>query len=170
MLKILINLIILFLLLSCTKGQTVELPKGVMIKDKLAPKLQLKDLDGKEFNLNSVKGKWVLVHFWASWCGPCRKEMPTIVKLKQAVKGENIHIVLINTAENEDTIFSFLAGVAPDLNSLMDPDGSVTEIWQPRGLPASFFVDPEGKIRYLALGGRPWDSAEYINFVNKLKP
>jgi hypothetical protein len=58
--------------------------------------------------------------------------------------------------------------VAPDIVPLMDSDGAVTERWQPRGLPATFFVDPEGRLRYLALGGRPWDTPAYLGFINGL--
>lgn len=148
----------------------MDLPKGLMLKNKPAPALKLKNLDGQEFDIQKARGKWLLVHFWASWCGPCRREMPTLLQLAKEVDSNYIEIVLINTAENEETIFSFLAGVAPDLDSLSDPDGSVTEIWQPRGLPASFFVDPQGQIRYLALGGRPWNTADYLNFVKGLRP
>ena len=79
-----------------------------------------------------------------------------------------LEIVVINTAESEDKVFAFLAGVAPDLNPLMDRDGLVTERWQPRGLPATFLVDPSGRLQYLALGGRPWDSPDYLKFLQKL--
>ena len=79
-----------------------------------------------------------------------------------------LEIVVINTAESEDTVFEFLAAVAPDLNPLMDNDGLVTERWQPRGLPATFLVDPDGRLQYLALGGRPWDTPIYMKFLSKL--
>ena len=62
----------------------------------------------------------------------------------------------------------FLATVSPDLSTLMDRDGLTTAGWQPRGLPSSFFVDPAGRIRYLALGGRDWSSPEYLNFLRQL--
>jgi len=58
--------------------------------------------------------------------------------------------------------------VAPDLNTLMDPEGFTTEDWQPRGLPSTYFVDPEGNLRYVALGGRPWNEREYLEFLNGL--
>jgi hypothetical protein len=75
---------------------------------------------------------------------------------------------VINTAESEDTVFTFLAAVAPDLVPLMDSDGLVTERWQPRGLPATYLVDPEGRLRYVALGGRPWDTPPYLDFLKRL--
>ena len=147
----------------------VQLPAGIItLEGKNAPPLQLKNMDGEPFDLVKSKGHWVFVHFWASWCGPCRKEMPTIQTMATQLPADKLEIVLINTAESDDTVFSFIGIVAPDLTPLMDYDGSVTEVWQPRGLPSTYLVDPQGKLRYLALGGRPWDKSEYVQFINKV--
>ena len=146
-----------------------ELPKGLLTLDgRDAPPLVLKNMDGDTWDLSEARGHWVFVHFWATWCGPCRKEMPTIQAIFPKFEPQQLEIVLVNTAETEDTVFGFLASVAPDITPLMDEDGLVTERWQPRGLPATFFVDPEGKLRYLALGGRPWDTPEYLDFIKQL--
>ena len=146
------------------------LPAGIIAVSppRAAPALVLSDDSGKPYNLNNSRGKWVFVHFWASWCGPCKREMPSISLLKELFANPQLHLVLINTAETEDTIFSFLGATAPTLTTLMDADGQVTEIWSPRGLPATFLVDPHGQIRYMALGGRPWDTAEYQSFLKSL--
>ena len=146
-----------------------ELPKGLLTLDgRDAPPLVLKNMDGETWDLSEARGHWVFVHFWATWCGPCRREMPTIQAIFPEFDPQELEIVLVNTAETEDTVFGFLASVAPDITPLMDEDGLVTERWQPRGLPASFFVDPEGKLRYLALGGRPWDTPAYLDFIKQL--
>ena len=75
---------------------------------------------------------------------------------------------MINTAEDEDTIFEFLAALNVELNSLMDVDGMVTEVWKPCGLPTTFLISPNGEIRYQAIGGRDWGKTEYIDFVEHL--
>ena len=145
------------------------LPKGIMKLDgRAAPALLLEDMDGQTWDIDKARGRWVFVHFWAAWCGPCRREMPTIQAIYPQFDSAELEIVVINTAESEDTVFEFLAAVAPDLNPLMDKDGLVTERWQPRGLPATFLVDPAGRLQYLALGGRPWDSPDYLNFLKHL--
>ena len=157
------------LLLLAWQVTAAELPKGILTLDgRDAPPLQLKNLDGGSWDIREARGRWVFVHFWATWCGPCRREMPTIQAIFPQFDSKELEIVLINTAESEDTVFVFLSGVAPDITPLMDNDGLVTERWQPRGLPATFFVDPEGKLRYLALGGRPWDTPEYLDFIKSL--
>jgi len=134
----------------------------------LAPDFTLHDVDGEKFELEEARGRWVFLHFWASWCGPCREEMPAIQKLADAVKSEQFQIVMINTAEDEDTIFEFLAAIDVELNSLMDVDGMVTEAWKPRGLPTTFLISPKGQIRYQAIGGRDWGNTEYVDFIKHL--
>jgi len=157
------------LLFLSWQAAAIEPPKGILTLDgRDAPPLVLNNMDGESWDISDSRGHWVFVHFWATWCGPCRKEMPTIQAIYPEFDPQQLEIVLINTAENEDTVFSFLASVAPDLEPLMDIDGLVTERWQPRGLPASFFVDPEGKLRYLALGGRPWNTPAYLDFIKSL--
>lgn len=146
--------------------QSPKLPTGVIVLEpRPAPALALNNTDGEPFDLSQSRGVWHFVHFWASWCGPCRKEMPTIATLAAAVKDLPIRIVLVNTAETEDTVFSFLGLLMPDFSPLLDLDGAVTERWQPRGLPATFLVDPSGQLRYQVLGGRDWSQREYIDFL-----
>ena len=145
------------------------LPKGILpVVDRVAPPLVLTDIDGGKFNLAEQRGKWVFVHFWASWCGPCRREIPAIQRLLETNKNKNLVFSIINTAESDDIIFNFLGVIAPDIVSLMDRDGLVTEAWKPRGLPSTYLVDPAGVIRYQVLGGRTWDKPEYLKFLNSL--
>ena len=154
---------------STTTSDKPELPRGIITVDgRDAPAMVLNDTDGNTFDLTTMRGKWVFAHFWASWCGPCRREMPTIQAIEEEFRDSGLAIVLINTSEDEDTVFNFLGIVAPDMNTLLDSDGKVTEQWQPRGLPSTYFVDPEGKLRYVALGGRPWDKGEYLGFLKSL--
>jgi thiol-disulfide isomerase/thioredoxin len=168
-------LIIVLLLVSCNissvnaDSEKAVLPKGILpVIDRVAPPLSLTDTEGGKFSLSDQNGRWVFVHFWASWCGPCRREIPAIQRLLESNINKSLIISIINTAESEDTIFNFLGVLAPDIVSLMDRDGMATEAWQPRGLPSTYLVDPEGVIRYQALGGRPWDNPEYVQFLNSL--
>jgi len=144
-------------------------PAGIRVyATGMAPDFELADMDGNRDTLSSGRGQWVFLHFWASWCGPCRKEMPAVQRMARLMGNEALKIQLVNTAEDEDSIFSFLGGVAPEMTTLMDKDGEVTEVWKPRGLPATYLIDPQGQVRYQALGGREWDQPEYLGFLKAL--
>ncbi len=150
-------------------AQEEKLPFGIRAYNiGLAPNFELEDIDGEAFDLKSTRGQWVFLHFWASWCGPCREEMPTIQALSETIDEDKLHFVLVNAAEDEDTIFMFLGSVVPNLTSMMDQDGLVTEIWKPRGLPTTFLIDPDGMVRYQAIGGREWNQEIYVQFIKSL--
>ena len=150
-------------------AESITLPKGILeLKPSPAPRTTLEDLDGETYTLKQDKGAWIFVHFWASWCGPCREEMPEIQNMISTLQAEGLKVAMINTAEDEDTVFSFLSAYAPDIRPLMDRDGQVTEKWRPRGLPATYLVDPDGQVLYQALGGRAWDTTLYMSFLRGL--
>ncbi len=162
-------LFVLFVINAHARNEYPSPPKGILkLPPYPAPEIKISDIDGKPYNLSNNKSHWIFVHFWASWCVPCRKEMPAIQKMWRNLKKQGLKIALINTAEDEDTIFNFLGIYAPDIRALMDADGTATEKWKPRGLPATYLVDPAGSIQYQALGGRPWDKPVYLNFLKKL--
>jgi len=168
----LISKLLLLGVLSCLAApaiaEDIKPPFGIRHYDKgLAPDFTLQDIDGDTFELKSARGHWVFLHFWASWCGPCKKEMPAIQRLADAMR-DKLQIVMVNTAEDEDTIFTFLAAINVELNSLLDRDGQVTEVWKPRGLPTTFLINPKGEIKYQAIGGRDWDKTEYVGFIRQL--
>jgi thiol-disulfide isomerase/thioredoxin len=169
--KIKITFLCFYLLLTCLTFNSLAatLPPGVMRVDGMpAPALKLANLDGEDYDLANSRGHWVFVHFWASWCGPCRREMPSIQRMTDMLADSGIEFLLVNTAETEDEVFTFLGIVAPDLMPLMDLDGQVTEVWQPRGLPATYLVGPDGRIQYQALGGREWEQPAYLDFLRGL--
>ena len=165
----LLLVVLLQLFINAAIAGPLEPPAGIRHYEQgPAPEFTLTNMDGETFTLASVRGKWVFLHFWASWCGPCREEMPAIRNMADELGNEKLEIVLINTAENEDTIFSFLAEIGMDMNSLMDTDGQVTEKYKPRGLPTTMLIDPEGSLQYQAIGGREWHQAKYTDFLRKL--
>ncbi|MDH5729515.1 MAG: TlpA family protein disulfide reductase, partial [Gammaproteobacteria bacterium] len=102
----------LFVILSAVSFAVMaqsDLPKGIMKLDgHEAPSLRLKNLDEELFDINAAKGRWLFVHFWAAWCGPCRREMPTIEKIIRQFDPKVLQFVLVNTAETEETVFGFL--------------------------------------------------------------
>lgn len=164
-----VSIVLLVFAAGSAWAATPAAPKGIVVlPPRPAPALKLKDMDDNAYDLSVAQGRWKFVHFWASWCGPCQREMPSIQRMLERMQGSSLEIVLVNVAESEDAVFSFLASVAPDLNSLLDSDGLATEQWQPRGLPSTYLVDAQGNIRYVVIGGRPWETKEYIDFLHAL--
>lgn len=135
-----------------------------------APDFALQDLDGKTQRLSTYKGKVVLVNFWASWCPPCRREMPSMERLYQKLKAEPFQILAVNQNESFDLVFVFTGQLdpAPTFPLLLDEIGKVPPQWRVQGLPTSFVVDKQGRIAYRALGGREFDHPELEALIRKL--
>jgi thiol-disulfide isomerase/thioredoxin len=135
----------------------------------IPPPLRLTDLDGKVHDLADYKGKVVLVNFWASWCPPCVKEMPSMQRLKEKMAGKPFAILAVNMAEPENEVRDFLTSkVTVDFPILMDRDGAALKAWKVFVFPTSFVVGPDGKIRYGLYGELEWDTDEAIHVVDNL--
>jgi peroxiredoxin len=135
-----------------------------------APAFELNDLDGNPHRMSDYLGQVVIVNFWATWCPPCRAEMPSMQRAWDKLKQEDIVMLGIDVGEDEDTVFLFTANYPVEFPLLMDKDSKVIGEWPVRGLPTTFVVDPEGRIVYQAIGGREWDDPELMEAVRALKP
>ncbi len=134
----------------------------------VAPDFALLDLDGEIHRLSDYQGKVVIVNFWATWCPPCRKEMPSMQRAWEQVKDENIVILAVDVGESEETVFAFL-GLAPvEFPLLLDQDSKAITRWPVKGLPTTYVVDPEGRLAYRAIGGREWDDPGLLETVRQL--
>lgn len=135
----------------------------------LAPDFALKDTEGEEHRLSDYRGRPVLINFWATWCPPCREEIPSMNRAWEKMAEEGIVMLAINVGEDEDTIFVFTADYPADFPLLLDRDGEVIGQWPVKGLPTTYIVDPEGRIAYRAIGGREWDDAQLLNVIRGLQ-
>lgn len=117
--------------------------------------LRLNDLDAQPRDLAEFRGKVVLVNFWASWCAPCREEMPALEELKRAYGERGFEIVAVNLAESPQRIRRFLDAFLPDgvpFVVLHDRNSMAYKKWGVRALPASFFIDRNGLERWKHFG------------------
>jgi thiol-disulfide isomerase/thioredoxin len=137
---------------------------------KPAPALKLKDLDGATHDLAQLRGRMVLVNFWATWCPPCRREMPSMERLSQALKGEAFSVLAVDVGEDADTIegFSSQFDAAPTFPILLDTHSRVMQAWKVGGLPTTYLVDKKGRIIASAIGGREFDHSEMIETIRGL--
>jgi len=132
------------------------------------PKLKLTDLHGKHHDLNDYKGKVVLVQFWATYCGPCKKEMPSMNKMRAKMGDTPFKILAVDMGETEAEVKQFVKEVKPEFSILMDESGQSISDWQVFAAPSNFIIDPAGNIRYTLFGGVEWDSDELINKLKAL--
>jgi thiol-disulfide isomerase/thioredoxin len=135
-----------------------------------APDFVLSDMDGREYRLRAFRGKVLIVNFWATWCPPCRAEMPSMQRAWEQLKREGILLLAINVGEDRDAVFRFGADYPVDFPLLLDSDAKVAEAWPMQGLPTTFVVDPQGRLVYRAIGAREWDDPQLLSPVRALKP
>ena len=126
------------------------------------PPIFLSDLQGKMHTLEDYKGQVVLVQFWATYCGPCRKEMPSMNNLQKKMSDIPFKILAIDMGETKEEVSQFVAEVKPEFTILIDDMGDAISSWNVFAAPSNFIIDPAGNIRYTLFGGVEWDSSEMV--------
>ncbi len=134
----------------------------------LAPDFTLKTEDGKTWRLADQRGKVVVLNFWATWCPPCRYEMPSMERARKAVEGDGILIAAVNVGEDADTIFEFTGRYPVSFPLLLDHDASIIKKYKVVGLPTTFVIDPDGYVTHRIVGGREWDDPVLLNALRGL--
>jgi thiol-disulfide isomerase/thioredoxin len=130
--------------------------------------INLPDMQGKIHTLDEYKGNIVLVQFWATYCTPCRKEMPTMNKLLKKMQGKPFKIITINMAETHKEVSSFIQQVPVDFPVLLDSDGSTVGKWKVFAAPANFILDKNGNIIFTLYGAIDWDSETMVKKLTSL--
>lgn len=142
---------------------------GLQVRDPSpAPPLVAPDLAGKQHDLADYRGKVVLLNFWATWCPPCRREMPSMERLRVKMQGRPLEILALDSAEPLEDVKAFLALMKLDFTILLDPDGAITKRWKVFGLPTTFLIDRQGRIRHVLSGPAEWDEGEALQAIEAL--
>ncbi len=132
------------------------------------PALALKDPEGKAHDLAAYRGKVVLVNFWATWCPPCREEMPSMQALREQLADKGFEVLAVNLMESEEKIAAFRESELIDLPVLMDRDGAAAKRWKVGMLPISFVIDRRGAIRYQLVGEANWTGPAVAPLIERL--
>jgi thiol-disulfide isomerase/thioredoxin len=134
------------------------------------PPLALRDLNGKEHKLTDYKGKVVVLNFWATWCDPCREEMPSMQRLQDKLAGKPFAILAVDYGEGPPRIKDFLKSVPVRFTVLLDRDASAATAWKVKVLPTTLVIDAEQRVRYIAVGDIGWDTQAVEEQIRKLLP
>jgi len=135
-----------------------------------APAFVLEDIDEVSVDFTNYKGKVVLINFWATWCPPCRREMPSMERLQQKFIKKEFAILAINQMEDSETVFTFTGQLSenPTFPILFDRKSETSKKYDVKGLPTTYLIDKSGYIRYRAIGGREFDHPEIEKIILKL--
>ena len=124
-----------------------------------APEFTLATADGKKVALAGLKGKVVLLNFWATWCPPCREEMPSMERLHQELKEQGLTVLAVNIQESPKQVARFMRDFRLTFPALLDGDATVSGLYGVRGLPSTYLVDRTGQVVGQAVGARDWAGA-----------
>ena len=153
------------LITGCTAGSE---PSTAVI-GQAAPNFELQNLDGQSVSLNDLKGKPVLINFWATWCGPCVSEMPYIQEIYDEWSGKGLIVLAINIGDSSSEAEQFLQNHNLSLPVLLDTGKVVARRYNIRGIPTTFFIDKDGIIQEKIIGAFPNKEA-IENRLDKIMP
>jgi thiol-disulfide isomerase/thioredoxin len=128
----------------------------------------LKLVDGGTVTLSSLKGKVVFLNFWATWCPPCREEMPSMEILYRRFRNQGLELLAVDLMENSKTVSAFLANNRLSFPAALDSNGRVGSYYGIQAIPATFIVDRDGKIILYTAGGRNWNTPAVIAAFEEL--
>ncbi|XXK28475.1 TlpA family protein disulfide reductase [Arenicellales bacterium nBUS_45] len=135
------------------------------------PKLGLLNIQGERRHLEDYKGRVLLVNFWATWCPPCVKELPSITRARELLSDEPFDVLAINVGEDKAQIERFLRnrlGGVLNLEVLVDDNLVAVKDWKVRALPTTYIVDHTGRVAYSAMGEHDFSEAEVIDKIREL--
>jgi thiol-disulfide isomerase/thioredoxin len=151
-------------------GTGVAALSPVPIEHAPPPALVLNNLNGDQRSLDDFSGKVLLVNFWATWCPPCVKELPSMQAVRNRLAGEPFEVIAVNVGEDLEQVKSFLnrldAGL--DYPVLLDENMVTTKNWKVRALPTTYIIDAQGLARYIATGERDFDAPEVVSMIRAL--
>jgi peroxiredoxin len=134
----------------------------------LAPSFTLPSRSGDNVSLEDLKGQVVMLSFWASWCGPCRQEMPLLDQMHKRYSALGFTLLGVNVEANTKDAERWLADVPVSFPVLFDKESKVSKLYDVSAMPSTVFIDRKGNVRYLHRGYKAGDEGEYLNQIRAL--
>ena len=133
-----------------------------------APEFTLSDLEGRDVSLKDYRGKIVFLNFWATWCPPCRNEMPSMEKLYRQLDGSAFAMVAVDLQESSEQVRRFVEAAGFSFTVLLDTSGRTGASYQVSGIPTTYIIDKEGNVLAHTVGGREWYTPDMISLFGDL--
>ncbi|MGD8831925.1 MAG: TlpA disulfide reductase family protein [Pseudomonadales bacterium] len=133
-----------------------------------APDFTLKSLEGSNLRLDEYRGQVVLLNFWASWCGPCRQEMPLLDRLHHRYEDTGFAVIGVNVEGDAAPAQGIVDQTQVTFPILIDDGQKVSEMYNLQAMPSTVVIDRDGVVRYIHLGYKPGDEAKYVEVVKEL--
>lgn len=133
-----------------------------------ATNITLQRLDSEQTSLSSYMGNVVFLNFWATWCGPCRNEMPSMEKLHNAMSSDKFEILAVDLSETPDQVAEFAEELGLTFPILLDESGMYGRIYDVRSIPTTYLIDKEGRLLARYIGTRDWNTESFIALLRKL--
>jgi len=157
------------LLLACCLSLSVPgVAVAVATPGSAAPDFSLAARDGGKVRLADLKGQVVMINFWATWCGPCRQEMPLLAQLNTKYEPLGFTLLGVNVEPDSAAAVTWLKGMPVTFPILFDTDSTVAGSFGVEGMPSTVFVDRKGQVRYIHQGYKPGDEARYADMIRSL--
>lgn len=161
---------VLLVLASCSSEQ-VDAPERQKDQVALAPDFELSTLSGETVRLSSLRGKVVVLNFWATWCPPCRKEMPSMQRLHELMPADGFVLLAVNIeAQGRATAAEFVKTHHTDFTILFDETGQVRSSYGVAKYPETFIINPQGQVVEKVIGGINWSEPRVVNYLRSLLP
>jgi len=152
-----------------TPGSPAGSPAAALEEGATAPDFSLRNLQNREVRLSDLRGKIVLVNFWATWCPPCVEEIPSMDRLYGLMKGKDFEMLAINVEGNgRATVPNFLKTHKASFPILFDEQAKVQDLYGVHRFPETFILDRDGRVLDKIIGGRTWDDPTIVDYLNFL--
>jgi thiol-disulfide isomerase/thioredoxin len=168
-LYLLVSIAAFLVIAGCSTKKDTPQGEATIKEKKPAPEVNVTSLKNVPLKLSDLKGKVVLLNFWATWCPPCREEIPSMMKLNSAMAGKPFQMVAVSIDEGGvPAIEAFFKESGFNLPTYTDPDGKAVKTYGVTGVPETFIIDKNGILMKKVIGPMAWDSPDAIAFLEGL--
>ncbi len=161
---------VLFLVFAFARISAAVIPPWEIegLKNKPAPQFAAEDMQGEKHSLEDYRGRVVLLNFWATWCSPCRREMPALIKLHERYRDKGVVLLAISVDESKAAIKAFTRKLPLPFPVISDPEENISSLYKVFAYPTSFLIGKNGRIEEIITGERDWLAPEFTSRLEKL--